>query len=397
MNRLPARLLLLVVCLAAMGAAGFVTWTLERDARTRDAADNQFTAYARDASVSVANLRAAQQAYVAIGQGPDFWFTRTEAIVKDVEGKLSALKPLAAAPEAATAIDEASSALQDFEQMDRRVRDFVRGRQTAQASDLIFADGFDLTKKAGDAIERAVTAELTDRDGVLGFLRRRETYVLAGAGGMALLVLVLLVPVRREAASATPSTSLLQLDMGSAVSNDTLGDLDTFGMPPRKTDSPRPSVSMENLAAICSELARVTDTRALPALLERVATLLNASGIVVWIADPDGRELSPILVHGYSPQLATRLGTILRDAANVTAAAYRTGLTQTVKGDTISNGAIASPLLSPAGPLGVMAAEMNNGGEQQEILLGAAAIIASQIATLVGPPSVRASRTEAAG
>ena len=51
----------------------------------------------------------------------------------------------------------------------------------------------------------------------------------------------------------------------------------------------------------------------------------SASGIVLWIADPDGRELSPIVVHGYSPQLATRFGTILRDAENVTASAYRTG------------------------------------------------------------------------
>ena len=59
----------------------------------------------------------------------------------------------------------------------------------------------------------------------------------------------------------------------------------------------------------------------LPALLERAADILDASGIVLWIADPDGRELTPIVVHGYSPQLAARFGTIARDAENVTAAA----------------------------------------------------------------------------
>jgi len=42
-----------------------------------------------------------------------------------------------------------------------------------------------------------------------------------------------------------------------------------------------------------------------------------------------------------------------------------------------------------------MAAEMKNGGEQHGSLLAAASIVASQLATLVGPPSTR-SRAEAA-
>jgi hypothetical protein len=43
-----------------------------------------------------------------------------------------------------------------------------------------------------------------------------------------------------------------------------------------------------------------------------------------------------------------------------------------------------------------MAAEMKDGGEQQDSLLAAAAIVASQLATLVGPPSAR-TKTEAVG
>jgi hypothetical protein len=39
---------------------------------------------------------------------------------------------------------------------------------------------------------------------------------------------------------------------------------------------------------------------------------------------------------------------------------------------------------------------MKNGGEQREPLLAAATIIASQLSTLVGPPSAR-TRAEAAG
>jgi len=124
-------------------------------------------------------------------------------------------------------------------------------------------------------------------------------------------------------------------------------------------------------------------------MLERTAGLLDASGIVLWIADPDGRELAPIVTHGYSRRLVTRLGTIPRAAENATAAAFRTCLLQTVDTDSVSNGAIAAPLVTPSGCVGVMAAEIRNGRERQEAVLAAAGIVAAQLATLVGPPSSR--------
>ncbi len=84
---------------------------------------------------------------------------------------------------------------------------------------------------------------------------------------------------------------------------------------------------------------------------------------------------------------------------NATASAFRTSLLQTVKADAVSHGAIAAPLLTPAGCVGVMAAEVRGGGEQQEATLAAATIVAAQLATLVGPPSVRPQgrNAEAAG
>lgn len=154
------------------------------------------------------------------------------------------------------------------------------------------------------------------------------------------------------------------------------------------TDSLDP-FDLGKVASLCTELARVVDTRALPAVLEQTASVLDANGVVLWIADPDGRELNPILTHGYPSQLVTRLGTIPRDAPNATAAAFRTALLQTVHADSISNGAIAVPLVTPSGCVGVMAAEVRHGGEKQDAKLAAAAIVAAQLATLVGPPSSR--------
>jgi hypothetical protein len=142
----------------------------------------------------------------------------------------------------------------------------------------------------------------------------------------------------------------------------------------------------------------VPDTRALPSALERATRLLDAAGIVVWVADPDGRELAPVLAHGYPQNLVNRLGVISRDAENVTAAAFRTGLVQTVRSDAASPGAIAAPLLTPAGPVGVMAAEILHDGERDEAMRAAATILAAQFATLMGPPSSRVpGKAEVAG
>jgi hypothetical protein len=396
MTKLAVRLTLLFACVGAIGYAAFLTWTSEQRIRATSTASNQFDTAARAASAGIAELRAAQQAYVAVGQGEAFWFARVSAIVTELHDRLAALKSVATAPEAVTAVDDASGALQDFEQMDTRARDYTRGHQLTLASDLIFTDGFDLTKKAGIAVERAVTAEVVARDAFVGGLRRQEGIALAAAAGAATLGLLMLLPVGRKRDEDAP---LVSTDTQTLVSAGTLDDLRDFGVviKPVAPEVPaRLNVDLGGVAALCADLARIQDTRTLPTLLERAADILQASGIVLWIADPDGRELSPIVVHGYSPQLSARFGTILRDAENVTASAYRTGLLQTMKGDAISNGAVAAPLITSGGCVGVMAAELKNGGEQQHALLAAAAIVAAQLATLVGPPSIRA-KTEAVG
>jgi hypothetical protein len=233
----------------------------------------------------------------------------------------------------------------------------------------------------------------------VGTLHRQEAYALAGAAAVATLVVLLLLPVGRQAAEPAEARAELApvVPTVSTVSTETLADLHDFGIVATRTPAlVEPTVDLGGMASLCADLARIADTRALPALLERAAVILDASGIVLWIADPDGRELAPILVHGYPPNLAIRLGTLPRGASNVTASAYRTGLLQTVKGDATSAGAVAAPLVAAGGCVGVMAAEVKNGGEQRASLLAAATIIASQLATLVGPPSARA-KTEATG
>ena len=405
MSRLAVRILLLIACLSAIGAAAFQLWSSDRQARLAAHSARQFNTISRAAIAAAGDLRAAQQAYVAVGQGEAFWFERAAAVQAQLAQQLAELRPLASAGETRAALDGAGAALGDFAEMDRRARDYTRQGQPGQASDMIFADGLELTKRIGEGLTLAATAELVAHDAAAAQVQRTQAQALAGAAAVTTIGLVLLVVIPRRAernrsnlaANAAPRTSAARI---------VLPEFDEFRPAARPTASvqapappppvPVPApVNLGNIATLCNDLARISDTRALPALLERAGSVLDATGLVVWIADPDGRELAPILVHGYPPQLATRLGTIARDASNLTASAYRTGLLQTVSGDTISSGAMAVPLVSAGGCVGVMAAEVKNGGEQQEELLAAATIVAAQLATLVGPPSARA-RSEAA-
>lgn len=391
MTSRAVRLTLFGVFALLLAGSTYLFFITQQKAKTDGTAARAMDQRARSLTRTIHDLKSAQQAYVATGQGDEFWIQKTSALLATAHEQLAGVGAAAAAPSARVAVEEANAHLQDFEQMDRRARDYTRNGQRLLASDLIFSEGLEKTDAILAAIDRARDAELSEHERAAAFAQQRQ-YAAAGATGLVgLLLMGLLVRIPRvktdesETLAAAPSASPgLGLDREA-----------------RRWDeapavAPTPAIDLPQMAALCTELARVNDTRGLPALLERAAAVLEATGIIVWIADPDGRELNPIVTHGYSPQLVTRLGTIPRDAENATAAAFRTSLLQTVKADAVSNGAIAAPLLTPAGCVGVMAAEVRRDGEQEEAKRAAATIVAAQLATLVGPPSAR-SKVEAAG
>jgi hypothetical protein len=396
MKSLAVRLTLLGLLVVAIGVAAYVVWTGESRGLADRTAARAFDGAALGARRDVLELRAAQQAYVAAGQGEDFWTSKVTAATTDLHETLSALRHQATSLQAQSAIDNASGALQDFEQLDRRARDYARTGQKLLASDLIFADGLEITGAIATSLEQARSAELQAGDLTAAALRRRQLLAAGAAGIVALFAVVLLLPL--PDAPEVPPAAALDVSPAAELRVPDTADIgraldeswSQHQQASRRTPAATSSIDLAGIASLCSQLALVVDTQALPALLERAAGALDAQGAVLWIADPDGRELSPIITHGYPAQVVSRLGTILRDAENVTASAFRTSLLQTVAADAISNGAIAAPLVTPAGCVGVMAAEMRHEGEKDSAKLAAATIVAAQLATLVGPPSTRA-------
>jgi CHASE3 domain sensor protein len=401
------RLALHALFVVLVGAAAYVVWQQETENLAAANASHAFDERARVVVRSFLEIKAAQPGYVAAGQGEDYWVARVDTLIAGAREGLTALKSLARVPQSQTEIDAALADLEDFEQMDRRAREYARGGQRLLASDLVFSDGIEKMDGSVSAIDRARLAESTAVQDAIGTRRREQLLTAAGAVALAVLIVFMLVPLPRvESAAGATGDPLVQARAGAPLSiappqaptKPSPSSPATESVPARNlvpavaSPAPKPSapgVDLAGIAALCSDLTRVTDTRALPGALERAASLLSASGLVIWIADPDGRELAPVIAHGYPQNLVSRMGTIPRDAENATAAAFRTGLVQIVKADQISQGAIAAPLLSPAGPLGVMAAELLQDGERRDATRAAVTIVAAQLSTLVGPPAAR--------
>ena len=434
-----ARLILLCLFLIAISTAAFLFWKGDTAAAAGALDARSFDSTARVAERAVLDLRAAQLGYAIAGQPADRSIARVAQPLDAARTNIQALRTMTKVAEVTSALDAATAALNEFTKSDKRAAEYARNDQRLLASDVVLGDGLERTETALAAIERARAAEGHAREAAISVYRSRQVFALAAGAAAAVLVVLLLVPVAKPAetsaavaANAGQSAAPYRVDSTPAASSDpplaegivSLARRDSMGegtvelaagtgrevfetfetpagevsveevlvgsaLPPAMPVMTAQSTNFAGVAALCVDLARVVDTRALPSLLDRTAEILDASGIILWIADPDGRELNPIFAQGYPQQLVNRLGTIPRDAENATAAAFRTSLLQTVLADSISGGAIAAPLVTAGGCVGVMAAEVRHDSERQDEKLAAATIVAAQLATLVGPPSAR--------
>jgi hypothetical protein len=149
------------------------------------------------------------------------------------------------------------------------------------------------------------------------------------------------------------------------------------------------------IAQLCTDFGRVENTDQVQPLLQEAARILDAIGLIVWVWDPQGEELRAALACGYSDKVLAQLPAVRRDADNATAAAFRSARACAMKGSDHTSGALVVPMLTPAGCAGVLAAELQNGGEQTRSVTGVLTILAAQLAQLIGDPPQAVVRTQA--
>jgi hypothetical protein len=361
-----------LLALIALGlAAGFVIPTQQEVTRLT-ASVRAFDLHARETADALGELRVAQQAYVAAGQGVAFWMSKVATTAAVVRNGIIALRPSAASGPARAALMEAEAAVAEFDAVDKRAREYLKSGEHLMAADVIFTEGGDTAATAGRLVERARLSEHQALDARVAAVRRQQALALGVAGGVTALVVLLLAFAGPK--SAAPAAA----DMTPAAST----VADQSGLETRTESSARALAAMlRTTAELCTDFGRIRDLSDLKDLLARVAAAMDASGVVVWLGSTSGVDLQPIVSHGYSPAVIARMPAVPRSSDNAAAAAYRTGLLQIVLSRPGgSAGALVAPLLTPEGCAGALSAEIRNGGEGSEAVQALAVIFAAHLA-----------------
>jgi hypothetical protein len=374
MRSRAARLSLAVTALIAFVVAGFLAVDTDHRIATERDGLRAFELNARDTANGLAEIRAAQQAYVSAGQGTAFWMPKVTSLIDEVTPQVDQLRASATNASAQSSLMEAAAQLTEIGNVDRRVRDYLRSGQTLMASDVVFTEGNETAINAAQLVESAREAEHQQFDANEAGLRRRQAAFLGGAIGFGVFAMLALAWVRPERET---------IDSEPAVRS-SLGDISM--KPPAQTSSvPRGSVPMLRAAAdVCVEIGRATSAAELAKLLSRTADIIDATGMVVWLGDLAGGDLRLVLSHGYSEAVIARMATIPRSADNAAAAAYRSGKLQIVlKRPGSSNGAVAAPLLTTEGCVGALTAEIQSGSEVSEAVQAVTTLVAAQLTGIV--------------
>lgn len=374
MNRRGPRIAVVALVVLAFGVAAWRLWETDRQRAASEAAFHAFETGARAAVVALADLRAAQQAYVAAGQGSEYWTSRAASLYAAAGTKIGEIRRHAASREAAAALDGAVDLLDAFGTTDEQAREYVAREQKLLASDLVFGDGAEAATAAAARIEEAQSWEGSARRQQQARLRLEQILMVALAAAIAAGGLLLLLP--RAQGETPPAPAEETAPAPAAALHDPLA-------PVQASQAAEPQPDLAAIATLCTDFSRAGDPSALAGLVERAARLLDASGVIVWMKDPTAPTLQPVLSHGYSDQVLARMGSLSTDADNATAEAYRTGAVRIFKGRGLARGAIATPLVTPAGCAGVLAAEVRTGRETSPTDQAIAAIVAAQLASLV--------------
>jgi hypothetical protein len=357
---------------ASGGAALFISISERQIARHRDAV-RSFNTAVRDVINGVSDVRMSQAAFVATGQDVAFWAPKATAAAENVAGSVTLLRSASTTERARVALDAATSKAALFAEIGQRAREYLEQGMPVMAGDVVLSDGGETAAALVGQIEAARAAEQQAADAHEVSRRKREAIAATAAAALALLSIVLLTARVKPAASSIAQPEP-EFDAAASSSRE-----DTISLA-----SVRPAgASMRAVSKLCTDFGRVSDVEGLKSLLGQAASLMETSGLMVWVGSPDGSELQPALAHGYTQETLARMPTLRRSADNAAATAFRTGKLQIVLAQGSTGGAIVAPMLSSRGCVGVISAETRRGAETSESLQAMAAIVAAQLAGIL--------------
>jgi hypothetical protein len=369
------------IAIALVGLAGnYALDTMRRQGREAATRVDQDLRLAEE---GLADLRAAEAAYVAVGPATG---TATAAInnataaVVQLDNALSNLTAVSGSPDARPHYDAAIAAVADIKSRDEKARDLAATGNQLVAADVVLVEGAEAFRTARAELASARAIELA------GFERKASELGWMGLGANALVLFVglLLFAASRKSAAAPAEAPTGDASAMPSASPSATEPISTAGI---GDWSP---AALDAVADLCVDLGKATHGDQFPALLERMAGVLDARGLVVWIADGTD-ALRPMLAHGYSDRVLQRMGSLPVSGDNVTSLAFRTARPQAVAGSGNAQGAIAVPLVAGSGCVGVLAAEVPVSGSGDH-RVAIARLAAAQLSTIVAPAAAAAAQ-----
>jgi hypothetical protein len=331
--------------------------------------------------LALADVQQAQAGYVAAGQGAAFWMNRFDEAMTRVEGTLRERQQTTESSGALTHYDAAIEQIEALRISDRRARNYVSNGQLIMASDVVYVESLEiLTRIRGNVSAARDTEVFASRQLMTQTTQFRQALAV---GGLVFTFLVAVAAFRKigaapvEDTATTPKAVVPLAPVTTAAS------------------STSTQAGLGDAADVCVDLARLLDGRDLPALLERAAAAIGAKGLVLWVVDEDRTTLRATLGHGYSDRMLQRLGILQVSADNVTSVACRTLQPQVVPSASAdAAGAIAVPLISSTGCVGVLAAEVK-GVAAGDYHVVAARVIGAQLSAVITPTPAASSHAAA--
>jgi hypothetical protein len=366
MRTRSVRVALVVVLLASLLLAAFSLWNIDQRSGKALALEADASMRLSRIAETLGAIGTAHQGYVAPGQLDEPWFERATTLTDDLSRQLREAPESLQSADAAATVRQLSASFAALTAADARMRENLQLGQELMAADVIFSDGRSLIDAMIGSVRQLQAAEQAHvRAELVQAGRFRWGTVATLAAFWVLVLLVLTIAGTRIPAPPVETSEPEQPVLPAASS---------------QSADVRPTLDLAAVAAVCTDLSRITTSADLPDLLGRAADVLDASGLIVWISA--GEQLFPVTAHGYTPETLGRLSPVPRGADNAVASAWRTGMMTTVPARGGNRGAIVTPLFGLHSTIGVLSTEVRR-GEDDPAVQAVAAMIAAQLATVV--------------
>ena len=390
MLRTPLRIGMLV--LGLLLTAGLAYRALQDEGALDTARNNTAAAdaAAEQALLAILDLRASLHAFAAPGQGTPFWSGRAGENLDTLRQNLVTLD--AAVAPLGTSLSESLDGVDQLAAAEQRARTYASRGEPLLAGDVVFIEARDLLSATITQVQDARKVLWNDHHRRTAALREEQAMLAGGTVALWVAIALLLVPTGAKPVAKDPAewrnelAETIKKPIPAAPAPSPMAPV--APMAPLAPAAPGvPLSALREAAEICSDLSSLSDPGALEGALVRVSTLLNATGVIVWVASNDGGSLAPVATCGFDPKLVARIGRIARDSANLTAAAFRENVPKISAATATAPAAVALALCGPSGPAGVLSIELKAGQEPDEGRVALAGIVAAQLATLAMPIS----------